>query len=79
MCNPPGPQPNASLLFSSEAQRLRVRIMLLEGELASVSGALRGIANVMRAEGEPERAAILEARADEVWRISRAKKEQSNA
>lgn len=68
---------DATLLFR-ENQRLRIRIMLLEGELAGASGAMRGIATVMRDEGEEERAAVLEARADDLWRISQPKKEAAH-
>ncbi len=68
---------DATLLFR-ENQRLRVRIMLLEGELAAVSGALRGVAAVMRDEGEEERALVLESRADDCWRISQPKKEAAH-
>lgn len=65
---------DASLLWR-ENQRLRVRILILESELAGASGVLRGIATVMRDEGEEERAAILEDRASELWALSTPKKE----
>lgn len=68
---------DATLLFR-ENQRLRMRIMRLEGELAGVSGAFRGVAAVMRDEGEDERAAILEAKADDCWRLSQPKKEAAH-
>lgn len=62
-------------LLMRENARLRCRIMVLEGELAGASGAFRGVATVLRDEGEPERAEVLEERADEMWRLSRPKKE----
>lgn len=59
-----------------ENQRLRVRILILEGELAGASGALRGVADVLREEGEEERAGFLEERAEQMWALSIPKKEQ---
>lgn len=59
-----------------ENQRLRVRILILEGELAGASGALRGVASVLRDEGEEERAQFLEERAEQMWALSTPKKEE---
>lgn len=68
---------DASLLWR-ENLRLRMRVSLLEAELAGASGALLGIATVLRDENEEERAAIVERLASQLRKLSIPKKEQAN-
>lgn len=67
-------RPDASALWR-ENQRLRVRIAVLEGEMAGTSGMLKGIASVMRDEGDAEAAEFLEERAERLWTMSTPRKE----